>query len=77
MTGVPHETCQAAYSKFDLLSSQLCAEGDAGSDACTGDSGGPLVTTVDVRVFLVRVISFGVNSCDTLVKHVRGSILQY
>ena len=65
MTGVPSETCQAAYTKFKLLSSQLCAEGEAGSDACTGDSGGPLVTTVNSRVFLVAVVSFGVKSCDS------------
>ena len=66
MTGVPRETCQAAWSsKINLQSSQLCAEGEAGSQTCTGDSGGPLVTTVIDRVFLVGVISFGVTICDS------------
>ena len=66
MTGVPRETCQAAWSsKINLQSSQLCAEGEAGSQTCTGDSGGPLVTTVNDRVFLVAIISFGDNNCDS------------
>lgn len=58
---VPFETCNGPEGyDGDVAENQFCAGlAEGGVDACTGDSGGPLYLTVEDRVQVVGVTSFG------------------
>eukprot|EP00092_Neocalanus_flemingeri_P038358 GFUD01041761.1.p1 GENE.GFUD01041761.1~~GFUD01041761.1.p1 ORF type:complete len:414 (-),score=82.69 GFUD01041761.1:50-1291(-) len=70
LDSVPMKECQAAYRAsglfdFDILKSQLCAEGKDETDSCIGDSGGPLMAQVGSTWYLAGVVSFGTQQCDS------------
>lgn len=71
--GVDLVGCKEKYlksAKRQIISSQLCAGGEAGKDSCSGDSGGALVGTYnDGRggnyYYLAGLVSYGPKDCGT------------
>merc|ERR1711862_19737 len=57
------ETCQNSLNTY-LDSTQMCAGGELGKDACSGDSGGGLfIRDTSETWHLLGIVSFGANDC--------------
>lgn len=56
----PLQTCQKLLSFSRITEDHICA-GDSKYDSCSGDSGGPLMTKIRGRVYVVGVVSWGVE----------------
>jgi len=77
LTHVQRKQCQSDYTQaekkgrlgpiknFQILPSQLCAQGSNSTDSCSGDSGGPLMSQVGTTWYLAGVVSFGTQQCDS------------
>lgn len=64
--------------EFSILESQLCAAGEEKSDSCNGDSGGPIFTQhEDERWYLLGVVSFGTNTCDSSLPGVYSRLTSF
>jgi len=59
---------------ISILQSQLCAQGEGGTDSCSGDSGGPLMNQINALWYLSGVVSFGTNECDSSLPGVYTNI---
>jgi len=59
---------------ISILESQICAQGDNGTDSCSGDSGGPLMSQVDFKWYLTGIVSFGTNQCDSSLPGVYSKV---
>jgi len=59
---------------ISILQSQLCAQGEGGTDSCSGDSGGPLMEQINTLWYLSGVVSFGTNECDSSLPGVYTNI---
>ena len=105
LQGVTAEVCSVQYSRAGargqlgplseliIRESQICAQGDEGTDSCSGDSGGPLMRQVrchncwrkinmfgfqvGAKWFLTGVVSFGTNECDSSLPGVYTSIKHF
>ena len=66
MSQVPEvslETCQKSLNT-DLDSTQVCAGGELGKDACSGDSGGGLfIRDTSDTWHLLGIVSYGAKEC--------------
>jgi len=57
------DTCQNSLNTY-LDSTQVCAGGELGKDACSGDSGGGLfIRDTSDTWHLLGIVSFGANDC--------------
>ena len=57
---------------------QVCAQGEGGTDSCSGDSGGPLMRhVVGDRWYLAGVVSFGTNHCNSALPGVYTNIASF
>ena len=90
LTNTHTQTDTETYGLIDLLKtslmlctidpsppSQLCAQGEGGTDSCSGDSGGPLLAVAGGRWYLAGVVSFGTQRCDSSLPGVYTRVASY
>ncbi|XP_015786791.1 trypsin-1 [Tetranychus urticae] len=56
----PLAVCQKLLGSERVTVNHICA-GDSKYDSCSGDSGGPLMTKIRGRVYLVGIVSWGIE----------------
>jgi len=59
---------------IDIQRSQICAQGEEGTDSCSGDSGGPLMSQIGSKWYLSGIVSFGTNECDSSLPGVYSNV---
>jgi len=59
---------------INIQRSQICAQGEQGTDSCSGDSGGPLMSHIGTKWYLSGIVSFGTNECDSSLPGVYSNV---
>jgi len=59
---------------INIQRSQICAQGEEGTDSCSGDSGGPLMSQIGSKWYLSGIVSFGTNECDSSLPGVYSNV---
>lgn len=72
----PMDECKRLLTTTRITDDHICA-GNSTQDSCRGDSGGPLTTKYKGRIFLVGVVSWGMECAHKMYPGVYSRVTSY